>query len=340
MIKKIGQTVKNIQYLHRDNRIIRSILKVLSYKPPLCWFINTSLYNYLYKLKIASQINPSLSQVTIIIETTNLCNASCVMCSYPMMKRKKGVMNEKLFRKIVIEAKELRIRRFTLSGIGEPLIDLNFINRIVYIKSQIKNSKVSFFTNASLLNKEKANQLVKSGIDEIIISFNGYKNSYEKVMGLNFNRAVNNIKYFLKIRPKNLHVHLSCMYVNENARDIKKINELWGKYVDLIAIKMPENWAGGKKVQTPFSLPYPSKKWPCKGLFDSFNINWDGEVVICCRDFNAQLVLGDINEQSIQEIWSGKKFQEIRLKHLEGKINEIPICRHCDTPILNAISWW
>lgn len=340
MVRKFRQAIKNLQYLHRDKRIIRSILKVLSYNPPLCWLINRDLYNCLYNLKIKSQMNPSLNQASIIIETTNLCNARCVMCCHSAMRRKKGIMNKKLFRKIVTEAKELGARRFTLSGIGEPLLDPNLTNRITYLKSQIKDCKIRFFTNASLLIEEKANQLVKSGIDEIVISLNGYKNSYEKVMGLSFDQTAKNIKYLLKIKPKNLHIHLSCMYVNENAADIKKITALWTDKIDLMAVKIPENWAGKKIIETPFSLPYPSKKWPCKGLFDSFNINWDGKVVLCCRDYNAQLVVGDVNKQSIQDIWAGKKFQRIRQMHLERNIDGIPICRHCDTPVLNTTSWW
>lgn len=340
MFKKVKQTVNNLKYLHQDRRIIRSVLKVLSYNPPLSFLINRNIYNYLYNLKIKSQGNPSLSQATIIIETTNLCNASCVMCSYSIMKRKKGIMSEDLFRKIVSEAKQFKVKRFTLSGIGEPLLDPNLTKRIKFLKSQIKNSKIRIFTNASLLNKERAKSLAESGIDEVIISFNGYKSSYEKVMKLNFEQTVNNINYFLEKKPKKLPVHLSCMYVNENAKDIKKINKLWDDDIDLIAIKMPENWAGGKNINTPFSLPYPIKKWPCKGIFDSFNIYWDGKVVLCCRDYDAQLVVGNVNKETIQKVWAGNKLKIIRQKHLRGNFDEIPICKNCDTPILNAISWW
>ena len=39
--------------------------------------------------------------------------------------------------------------------------------------------------------------------------------------------------------------------------------------------------------------------------------------------------IGNANEQSIEEIWTGEKAQEIRRIHEEGRMDEIDICRGC-----------
>lgn len=249
-------------------------------------------------------------------------------------------MKEKLFRKIISEAKDFKINQLILSGIGEPLLDPYLIARIKYARSQIKKSKIKIFTNASLLTPKKSRELIYSGLDDLVISFNGFENSYEKVMRLNFKQTVKNIKYFLQKRPKKLHVHLSCMYVTQNAKEINQLIKFWEDSVDSLAVKVPENWAGEKTVKTPFILPYQSKKWPCKGLFDSFNIYWNGSVVLCCRDHEAQFIVGNVESHSMKEVWLNPGFQKIRQLHLNGQIDKIPICKNCDTPILNATSWW
>lgn len=337
---KIKRVIKTISYLHKDQRIVRSILKALSFEPPLSWFINRSFYNFLYHQKILLQTQKGSYFSNVVIGTTNLCNAHCTMCPHVVMKRKKGIMAEKLFRKIIDELRNSGVKRITMSEIGEPLLDPSLIDRIKYTKTKIKDCKIKIFTNASLLTKEKTDKLVASQIDDIVISFNGYKNSYEKVMGLNFNQTLRKVNYLLSKKPKSLHAHLSCMLIRENANDIPKIIKFWESFADSIAINIPENWAGRKEIETPFTLPYPPKKWPCRGLFNTLNIYWNGDVVLCCRDHEASLIIGNVGKQSINEIWSSEKFKRIRRLHLSSKIDQIPLCKNCDTPILNATSWW
>ena len=71
------------------------------------------------------------------------------------------------------------------------------------------------------------------------------------------------------------------------------------------------------------------KRHPCYELWKRVTILYDGRVVPCCFDFDGELVLGDLKEQSLKEIWNGKKMKNLRRLHLEGKINPINLCREC-----------
>ena len=69
----------------------------------------------------------------------------------------------------------------------------------------------------------------------------------------------------------------------------------------------------------------------CNYPFTHFEVNNpNGDVTFCC---NHNLILGNVNNSSIAEIWNGEKYQEVRKKFLEGKIFEI-CSREC--PVLKG----
>ncbi|MEW6097350.1 MAG: SPASM domain-containing protein [bacterium] len=57
-------------------------------------------------------------------------------------------------------------------------------------------------------------------------------------------------------------------------------------------------------------------------MWQQMVIYWNGDVPICCKDFHAKLIMGNVAKNTIKEIWHGEKFQQIRQIHLEGKYNK------------------
>ena len=64
--------------------------------------------------------------------------------------------------------------------------------------------------------------------------------------------------------------------------------------------------------------------------FKDLNIWADGRAVLCCNDWNEQHPVGDLNTQSLAEIWQGAALAEARRLHREGKGAELPICASCN----------
>ncbi len=67
---------------------------------------------------------------TLIIETTNLCNARCTMCTHYVMRRARGSMSQRLFEKIIKDASKVGIGMINLQYLGEPLMDEKLFDRI------------------------------------------------------------------------------------------------------------------------------------------------------------------------------------------------------------------
>jgi radical SAM protein with 4Fe4S-binding SPASM domain len=63
-------------------------------------------------------------------------------------------------------------------------------------------------------------------------------------------------------------------------------------------------------------------------MWHSCVITWDGKVVPCCFDKDAKFVLGDLTQQTFEEIWNGKKYQDFRKSLLYSR-QEIEICKNC-----------
>ena len=66
----------------------------------------------------------------------------------------------------------------------------------------------------------------------------------------------------------------------------------------------------------------------CWKMWHSCVITWDGKVVPCCFDKDAQYALGDLTRNSFADIWNGKSYQEFRSTLLRSR-SEIEICKNC-----------
>ena len=79
------------------------------------------------------------------------------------------------------------------------------------------------------------------------------------------------------------------------------------------------------------------KRRPCTGPFKYKFIAANGDVTVCCLDTEKQLVIGNIKENTLEEIWDSEKAHDIRLAHITGDLSKYPVCQKCanlDSPQL------
>jgi radical SAM protein with 4Fe4S-binding SPASM domain len=339
MINKLQQFTKNLGMKIYYRTQFLSVAEGL---------FNTQLYSLPYSLLIKVKAKRFAEAPKFIdIETTNFCNARCVMCPNPTLKRKKGTMPMRLFKKIVNEISESypNIKRVNLSWLGEPLLDPHIFERAEYLKKKLPKTEVKFFTNGSLLTKERTRRLLNSNLDYLNISFNGAtKTSYEKIMGLNYPKTKQNVRYLLNQRQrrnlKKPKIIISCMYLKENKNEAEKFLKEWSHLADSAILSMPMNWGGSLKLKRAYHLPRVNRNWPCLTLFKSMIVAWDGKVVPCCMDSEAEFTLGNVNKSTLKQVWEGKKAKALRTLHLRGEGAKISICQNCENLIRGVTKWW
>jgi len=271
--------------------------------------------------------------LNIIIEPSNYCNLNCTTCANNKMTRSKGRMDIRLYKKLIDEiAIENPYVRIWLDYYGEPLLQqFKLFYMIDYAKKK-GLSNISFNTNGTLLNQEMTEMVLDSGLDFISIDCDGFsKEVYEKIR-VNANRDVTyaNIEYFLKRRAerglKKPIVEVKVMEMQENAHEIDTIIKYWRNRGAWTTTRRLISWAGMVDEISPIAQ---ENRVACGNAVGVMAITWDGKVVNCVMDVNAEYVCGDANTESIKEIWKRRNETMVR-KHIEHRFDELPeICRNC-----------
>ena len=115
----------------------------------------------------------------------------------------------------------------------------------------------------------------------------------------------------------------------ENEHEKNKYEEFWREIVDSVNI-YPSSRAWTWRVAKKQSPKIPPRKKSCWMLWKRMCITWDGYVTSCTSDVNGEYLLGDLNKQSIREIWNSEKMMSLKKLHKNRKFQEIPLCSHCD----------
>ena len=282
-----------------------------------------------------------LQHTEVRYEVTDNCNSDCLMCPRAKHTRPHGVMDQADYEASIDEVVDMGAKQVVLTGFGEPLLDKNLEKKIAYAKS--KSLRTYIITNAAALTNDRANGLILAGLDEMRVSFYGMESkSYNAVMrGLDYEKAKNNILRFLNLRrllSSKVKVQLSFLVLPENKDDIDSFIEYWTqpapvfyeyqtpRLVDYVEVWKPHNFGDGKDYRERAS----EKKTCGRPVSGPLQIQWNGEVIPCCYDYNNQIILGNAFKQPIEEILIGNKYNALRDAHRSGEFHKFPYCNQCD----------
>jgi MoaA/NifB/PqqE/SkfB family radical SAM enzyme len=275
-------------------------------------------------------------------EVTDHCNATCIMCPREEHEhgREHGVMDQAKYERSIDEVVGLGAKKIVLTGFGEPMLDKRLEKKIAYAKS--KGLSTYIITNGSVLNSRRARGILEAGLDEMRVSFYGMgRDTYNTVMqGLDYERTRDGLLEFLAMRDRlglRTRVQLSYLTMPENAKDESAFREYWEPKVEAIEIWRPHNFGDGRDYREREDGAKVSAKTTC-GRPESgpLQIQWNGEVIPCCYDYNNKIVLGNAFEQSVLEIMNGAKYRLLRYAHRTGRFNLFPYCDQCDQLLPHA----
>ena len=284
----------------------------------------------------------SVKPFRVMLENTNICNADCAFCPHVAMKRKTGVMDIGLSKKITDECKALEIEYLTIYGFGEPLLDKDFFSRVEYAKSR-GLKRVTTNTNAFYMDKEKNKRLIDSGIDEVYISFDAFsRDTFRKIRpNLDFETIKGNILDLVDRRNKcgknKPLVVLSFVESDINRKEVRDYLKYWQKRVDHVSISSAHNWTGDMQASCSSNS---CLRDPCRLLWTDMFVLYNGDVALCCNDYEGRIILGNLRDSSMRDVWAGQSLAKLRQKHLERRFDEINICKNCNYNYNYKSNWW
>ena len=282
---------------------------------------------------------------SVLVEVTAFCNINCVQCANSTLKRKKGFMDMGLFRKIVDEVAERdKQTRFWFAFYGEPLIiRYKLFYMIQYAKRKgLTDTYVN--TNGMLLSDEMAEMLIDSGLDHLIVGVDGYSAEvFEKIRrGAKRDVVYSNI---LRIRDKMAahqvikpRIELQFIMMDENESELEDYRQYWAK--EGLAVKIRNRVTWNSHVEAGSNIRPDLARVACGWTVGICPITWDGRMVACGTDCDAQHPFGNVSEQSISEIWNGNK-KAFTQKHLEHKFDLLPaMCQTCmDWQVIGSVDF-
>jgi radical SAM protein with 4Fe4S-binding SPASM domain len=286
---------------------------------------------------------------SISFEPTTSCNLRCPECPSGLraFTRPIGMLEKDFFTKTIDEIhKDLLYLIFYFQG--EPYLNPDFLEMVKYAAA--KKIYTATSTNAHYLTDENSRKTIESGLDRLIISIDGttqevyqqYRigGKLEKVL----EGARNIVKWKKQMNSKTPYVFFQFLVVKPNEHqieDVKKLAEEIG--VDGVRYKTAQvydfengnpliptidKYARYKKQANGKYAIKNSLDNNCWKLWHSCVISWDGLVVPCCFDKDADYKLGDLKKDNFATIWQDDNYKQFRKKLLTGRKN-IEICANC-----------
>ncbi|HAT7074271.1 TPA: radical SAM protein [Legionella pneumophila] len=262
----------------------------------------------------------------IQVETTNICNHACSFCAYTLMERTKGQMKPELFKRLVKEAYDNGAREIGLFAGAEPLT-CKWLDEYVHYCKTIGYEYMYISTNGSIPNQDRFKQIIDAGLNSIKFSVNGgNREIYKKVHGNDhFDRVISNIRFVSDYRKKvehKVYIGVSFVGMEMSKNSYSELQELIRDYVDEIIYYEASNQSGQMN-----HLPLPPYR-DCHLPFNKLHISREGYLKACCNDYENLLAIEDLNKMSMLEAWNGEKFQDLREKHLNNKMDGT-LCANC-----------
>lgn len=286
---------------------------------------------------------------SISIEPTTACNLRCPECPSGLraFTRPTGNLRSNFFRRTIDDLyRDLAFLIFYFQG--EPYINPDFLDMVQYASRRGIYTITS--TNGHFLSEENARKTIESGLDRLIISVDGSTQEvYEQYrksgkLDVVLQGARNVVKWKKQLQSKTPHIIFQFLVVRPNEHQIPEIYRLAEEIgVDEVKLKTAQiyDYEQGNSL-IPTLDQYSRYRQQADGTYRIKNqllnhcwklwhacvITWDGMVVPCCFDKDAQYRLGNLQERSLREVWHDDDYRAFRQKLMQGR-DQIDICTNC-----------
>ncbi|MDB9891210.1 radical SAM protein [Alphaproteobacteria bacterium] len=285
------------------------------------------------------------------IEPASKCNLSCIHCPTGTVAMDRGIMKDEVLDAIFdsIDESPNAVKVVVLYHGGEPLLNKKFFSFVELIRAKLPDAKIKTVTNGVALTKANSEKVLKSSLDEIEVSLDGdspYQNNLIRV-GSDAAKIINNVHYLLELykeyaRERLLRVSIATTQFNpidisfgdnppvpawllnefkSSAVNFKTSNAyLWPD------ISMMEN----KSTRENFEMIKDAngkKSSYCDHVNNTITVRANGDVVPCCYDLTSKLVMGNVLDTSLLDIWNSENYNKLRDSIHNKKF--ISICKTC-----------
>jgi len=261
----------------------------------------------------------------IKIEASLGCNRDCKFCG--MTRKKSCLLKPELF-KVILNKMPDTVKRVEFILHGEPTLNLNLTNYIEAIRDRHTETQIAVCSNgfrflSKMYNPDYFFSLYDKGLNLLQVDL------YSVEDWESFKKLVKENKTGIKEREigvKNLYAqntNVFFSYRGNKNRELVYVKEFEGLNSGLTKQRRFHTFGGNVPVElwskysdkyTDFSkFPLTGKGKTCTSLLKYISIGADGDIYFCCRDASHTLLLGNIKDVDLQELWVSEDMQKLRL---------------------------
>lgn len=311
---------------------------------------------------------PLKTPISCHIDVSSLCNYKCSFCfqadtaGMKAVGLKRGFMPVDMFKKIVDQMKEFpeRVKKLKIGNHGEPTMHPSLPEMIAYARKSQTAEIIEMFTNGSKLTPELNNQIVEAGLQRVNVSLEGLSDErYLKVAGVkqDFQQIIEGVKdLFQKKEAANSDLIIYVKVADQthelkgdkqeifhlSSDEQKYFYDTFGPHCDEIFIeKIVPQWPETQEdkqndVNQTGMYGQKIENWKevCPFVFMYLHFNCDGTVSPCTLDWPRKVVIGNVNDQTVKEIWQGQQLRELQIAMLLRKRKCVNFCGSCAAPMV------
>ncbi|NEM96403.1 SPASM domain-containing protein [Pontibacter burrus] len=287
--------------------------------------------------------------VSISLEPTTSCNLRCPECPSGLRSftRPTGMLQSELYRHIIDQLHD-KLLYLIFYFQGEPYLHKQFLEMVSYASK--KGIYTATSTNAHYLDDDTARKTVESGLDRLIVSIDGTtQETYSAYrIGGKLDKVLegtrNVVKWKKELKSKTPHIMFQFLVVRPNEHQLEDVKALAKELgVDEVVFKTAQiyDYQNGSpliptidyysRYQNNGNGNYSIKNKllnHCWKMWHSCVITWDGLVVPCCFDKDAEYRFGDLKEEAFKAVWQGANYSRFRQAVLRSRA-EVEMCRNC-----------
>jgi MoaA/NifB/PqqE/SkfB family radical SAM enzyme len=274
------------------------------------------------------------------------CMFSCTMCPYHEQDVRdlynvKSEMSFETLKNLVAGVPNRSDITFDMSNIGETLEFKPLPEFIAYMKKERPLVQTIVSTNIVMMNEALFRALAKAGLDHIQLSLYAQNaHDHHAITGSrSFERCCENIRTAARVKKElgltKPLLKVFMMEAMETRHHVEEFVQYWSPYVDEAFARPIYNVAREIKGLTPvFGGADFANRYPCVTPWYSVAVRSNGDVLGCYifhwDGESKDIVLGNVNEKPLGEIFRGETFQHLRRAHLEQKLADYKACQTCD----------
>jgi len=279
-----------------------------------------------------------------VIEVNGGCNYTCGMCPQTDGREKDFLKKMSLdeFEKVVSEAAQYGLRVVNLEGSGEPTLNTDLPEYIKIVKKY--GAQAVIFSNGYRMHGQFMKDCVDAGLDYYRFSVIGYnREQYKKWMAIDaFDQIVEQaiqMQEYIKQVGSNCIVGSYHLVNDANNKDYE-VAQYQANFIDKVGssaeIWMMHNWSG---MYQSITFKRKGNKRTCGRPFSpDLTVRAGGNdghrlsVAPCCQTLgrDSEAVLGNLDTESIADVWNGERYEWLRAMHREERFDEVSFCKNCD----------